>query len=79
MVYNTKTFEILHSLTENGEQHYREMLESKANECLFRSKHPFKYWFNRIFNLIFKFNSHWDGIPTKHDEKTDGFSYNIEK
>lgn len=31
-------------MTEEGEDAYRLMLELKADEILFKAKHPVKYW-----------------------------------
>ena len=42
MVYETKTLELCHGLTEAGEKEYHIMLERKADEMLFKHKHPFK-------------------------------------
>ena len=40
MVYNNKTLKILHPLTKVGEQHYAQMLESAADEILWKAEHP---------------------------------------
>ena len=44
MVYNEKTLKLYHSLTEKGEKEYYLMLEKKADEILYKAKHPLKYW-----------------------------------
>ena len=44
MVYDSKTNEPLHKMTKEGEEAYRLMLELKADEILFKAKHPLKYW-----------------------------------
>ena len=44
MVYNSETNKPLHKMTEEGEDAYRLMLELKADEILFKAKHPVKYW-----------------------------------
>ena len=44
MVYETKTLDLCHNLSEDGETSYRHMLELKADEILFKSKHPVRYW-----------------------------------
>lgn len=45
MVYDTKTLEPLHGLTEQGIISYQMLLGRKADEILFRHKHPIRYWF----------------------------------
>lgn len=42
MVYNTKTFEILHELTEDGMIAYQKMLEEEADKILYKKDHPVK-------------------------------------
>lgn len=42
MVYNTKTFEILHELTEDGMIAYQKMLEEEADMILYNHQHPIK-------------------------------------
>ena len=44
MVYDSETNSPLHKMTEEGEDAYRLMLELKADEILFKAKHPVKYW-----------------------------------
>ena len=61
MVYETKTLELCHKLTEEGEREWRILLERKADEILFRAKHPLKYWAQRLRNLIKNGDSTWDG------------------
>ena len=76
MVYDTKTLKPLHPLTEEGKQAYAQMLERAADEILFKSKHPFKYWTRRIRNLILTGDSAWDGAQyAKHEQYKDGYSY----
>ena len=76
MVYETKTHEPLHSLSDQGEQAYRLMLEMMADEILFKSKHPIKYWFQRLVNLIKTGDSTWDGAHySEKDKYKDGYSY----
>ena len=78
MVYDTKTLKPLHPLTEEGKQAYAQMLEMAADEILFKSKHPFKYWAQRLWNLIAKGDSTWDGAKYREEEKyRDGFAYRI--
>ena len=36
MAYYTKTLEVLHGLTPEGEDNYHKMLEQKADEILFK-------------------------------------------
>ena len=76
MVYDSKTHELFHPLTQEGEEAYRLMLELKADEILFKSKHPFKYWIQRLVNFIKTGDSTWDGAHySEKDKYKDGFSY----
>lgn len=76
MVYDTSTREALHPLTDAGHEEYRKMLEREADEILFSSLHPFKYWGRRIRNLIKNGDSTWDGPNHTEEEKyKDGFEY----
>ena len=76
MVYYTKTLEPCHPLTQIGEEEHRKLLEFKADEILFRSKHPFRYWFQRMMNWIETGDSEWDGAQYSEQEKyKDGYSY----
>ena len=43
MAYDTYTLEVLHGLTPEGEEHYHQMLEEKADEILFKHEHPLKW------------------------------------
>lgn len=43
MVYDSKTYKVLHGLTPEGEKLYAEVLERKADEILFRAKHPVRW------------------------------------
>lgn len=76
MVYYTDTLEPCHELTEAGKDAYRHMLELEADELLFESKHPFRYWWRRLVNLIKFGDSTWDGANYPPEEKyKDGYSY----
>ena len=76
MVYDSETNKPLHKMTEEGEDAYRLMLELKADEILFKAKHPVKYWIQRIMNFIKYGDSTWDGAHYSEEEKyKDGFSY----
>ena len=76
MVYETKTLELCHDLSGDGEMAYRHMLELKADELLFKSKHPVRYWLQRIWNLMQTGDSTWDGAHySEKDKYKDGFSY----
>ena len=76
MVYYTDTLEPCHELTEKGKEEYRRMLELAADEILFKSKHPVKYWLQRLRNLIKYGDSTWDGAHYPEEEKyKDGYSY----
>lgn len=52
MVYNSKTFEIYHKLTEEGEEAYRQMLEKEADKILYKNEHPILYFFNKIIEFF---------------------------
>lgn len=52
MVYEEKTLKICHKLTDIGEKHYREILESKADEILFNHQHPIKAILNKIKSIF---------------------------
>lgn len=76
MVYETKTLELCHPLTEEGEQEYHRLLEEKADEILFRAKHPIKYWTQRIYNLLKTNDSTWLGANYSEEQKyKDGYAY----
>lgn len=45
MVYYEKTLEPLHELTPLGRETYIKLLELRADEILFKHKHPVRYWF----------------------------------
>ena len=65
-----------HNLSGDGEMAYRHMLELKADELLFKSKHPVRYWIQRIWNLMQTGDSTWDGAHYPEEQKyKDGFSY----
>lgn len=48
MVYDSKTFQNLHNLTDEGLQNYRDMLEREADRILYRHEHPFKYYWGVV-------------------------------
>ena len=76
MAYETDTLELAHALSEKGEEEYRLLLELRADEILFKAKHPFKYWFQRFKNWVKKGDSTWDGAHySERDKYKDGFSY----
>ena len=76
MAYDTKTLELAHALSEKGEEEYRLLLELMADEILFKSKHPFKYWFRRFMNWVRTGDSTWDGAHySEKDKYKDGYSY----
>lgn len=63
-------------MTPEAEEAYRLMLELKADEILFKAKHPVKYWIQRFKNYIKYGDSTWDGAHYSEEEKyKDGFSY----
>ena len=51
IVYNAKTYKVLHKLTKEGEEHYKELLEKAADQILYADKHPIKAF---IKKYIFK-------------------------
>lgn len=55
MVYNSKTFEICHKLTEEGKEAYRKLLEKEADEILFKKFHPFLYIISKIKDIYFNY------------------------
>lgn len=54
MVYNTKTLLPCHELSKKGKEQYRKMLESKADEILFKHQHPFKWLVQKIVSVFKK-------------------------
>lgn len=48
MVYDPKTFELFHQLTEEGKVAYQQLLERAADEILFRHEHPVKWIVQKI-------------------------------
>lgn len=52
MVYNSKTFEIYHKLTEEGEIAYKDMLEKEADKILYKNEHPILYKIKQIGNFL---------------------------
>ena len=53
MSYDNDTLNILHGLTPEGQINYSKMLEQKADEILFKNKHPFKWLIARMLSLFF--------------------------
>ena len=52
MVINSKTFVVLHKLTDIGKERYEKFLEDKATEILFKHAHPIKYFFRKIKEIF---------------------------
>ena len=52
MVYDSKTFQNLHNLTEEGLENYRNMLENEADMILLRHEHPFAYWWRKVKEIF---------------------------
>ena len=52
MVYDSETLEVLHGLTEQGETEYRKMLEAAADDILYRSEHPFRWFAERVREMV---------------------------
>lgn len=76
MVYDNKTLEPLHKLTTSGAETYSKILELRADEMLFKSKHPIIYWWQRIANFLIEGDLSWPGTGYRDDEEyRDGFSY----
>ena len=76
MAYISDTLEPCHGLSEKGEEAYRRLLELKADEILFKAKHPIRYWWQRLCNLMKYGDSTWDGVHYPPEKKyKDGFSY----
>ena len=76
MAYFTDTLEPCHRLSDEGEMHLRMLLELKADEILFKHKHPIRYWLQRFVNLLRCGDSTWDGAHySKEDKYKDGYSY----
>lgn len=76
MVYDTNSLKPCHDLTSDGWMSYFAMLERKADEILFKRKHPIKYWWQRLRNLWEFGDSEWLGPEySEEDEYQDGFSY----
>ena len=76
MAYYTDTLKPCHRLTKEGEEAYRLMLELKADEILFKAKHPIRYWLQRMMNFFRYGDSSWDGAHySEKDKYKDGFSY----
>ena len=44
MVYDAKTLVVLHRLTPDGEERYRQFLEDEGTRILYRAQHPVKYY-----------------------------------
>ena len=51
MVYDAKTFRVLHGLTPRGRDAYHKMLEDEADEILFKHQHPFRWFAGKIAEL----------------------------
>jgi len=52
MVYDSKTYELLHRPTPEGRALYRVMLEEKATELIFKHEHPFRWFFQKLKELF---------------------------
>lgn len=52
MVYETDTLRPLHGLTPEGETLWREFLEKKADEILYRHEHPVKYVAGKALDFV---------------------------
>ena len=54
MVYKTKTLELCHKLTKDGEEAYQELLKKEADEILFKHQHPILWILGKIYDLFKK-------------------------
>ena len=52
MVYDTKTLVVLHRLTPDGEERYRQFLEDEGARILYRAQHPVKYYASIAFDAL---------------------------
>ena len=52
MVYDTKTLQVLHRLTEEGKEHYQEFLEKEADKILYKAAHPIKYRMEAVVDFL---------------------------
>ena len=52
MVIDDKKLIPLHELTEEGERNYQKFLEDRADEIIYKSEHPFKYLFEKLFDFF---------------------------
>lgn len=52
MVYDSETLEALHELTDDGAVEYKKMLEAAADDILYRSEHPFRWFTERVRETV---------------------------
>lgn len=52
MVIDDKKLIPLHELTEEGERNYQKFLEDRADEIIYKSEHPLKYLFGKLFDFF---------------------------
>ena len=52
MVYDAKTLVVLHRLTSDGEERYRQFLEDEGTRILYRAQHPVKYYSEVVIDWI---------------------------
>ena len=52
MVIDNKELKPLHELTEEGKRNYQKFLEDRADEIIYKSEHPFKYFFGKILDFF---------------------------
>ena len=53
MAYDAQTLEPFHELTEEGKEHYQEMLERIADDILYAAKHPLRALVSNLKVKIF--------------------------
>ncbi len=52
MVYDAKTLVVLHRLTPDGEERYRQFLEDEGTRILYRAQHPVKYYAGLVIDVF---------------------------
>lgn len=54
MVFETKTFILLHKLTADAKEKYEKILEDEATRIIFKNRHPIRYFFKKYFQKEYK-------------------------
>ena len=55
MVFDNETFRVLHKLTEEGEEAYKDMLEKEADRILYKKEHPILYIIDKIIDFLYEY------------------------